>query len=356
MKELENLYAFELKKIPFIERKTLIEDENTLITGPAKSGKTFVLFNYILQNKKKKYLYIDLKDLRVDKFSLNAIETFINTNGISMLAIDNWDGVDYAQNLNIQKIYISKKYHSINNFKHVYLNTLDFEEYMLFESNPSSSITHTFNNYMKFGTIPHITQSTPELKYLNIQNMLNEIFDSETKKEIFIFALKYIGYAFSLHQIFQILKKRIKLSKDKFYLYINELIEESMIFLIPKFNQPNAPKKIYAYDFALRDGVTFEKKFTSIYENMILKELLKLEKEIFYFALIDFYIPDESLAIMAMPFASKDSIKNTLSQISLEIGIKKIEIITMGFEDDYMYNGIQVEVIPYWTWALKDEK
>lgn len=356
MEILENLYTFEIKKLDFIERKIEISNRNLNLFGPPKSGKTYIALDYLAGFSPEEYLYIDLKDMRLNRENLQNLDHFIQQNGIEVVVLDNWDGELYIYSTEVQQICISGIPFETEGFDAVYVPPLDFEEYILFEHTPASQITHTFNNFIKYGTIPQLIRSNHDLKSFYIQSLLKEMFDNRTEREIFIFLLRSTGLAYSLHQVFQKLKQDMKLSKDKFYHFIDRFIKSRMVYFLPKFNQPRAAKKIYSYDFVLRDGVTFEKNFASVYENMILIELLKFFDEIYYIGLIDFYIPKERLGIIAMPFSSKSAITTLLTRIPREITIDRIEIITMGYEDTFTYHSVTIEVIPYWTWALKDEK
>ena len=356
MEILENLYAFEIKKLDFIERKIEIPNQNTNLFGPPKSGKSYIAFDYLAGFSSEEYLYIDLYDIRITPDNLKNIDAFIQENGIEVVVIDNWDGHPYIYSDTVQQICISRMPFEKEGFISVYVPPLDFEEYILFEHSQASQITHTFNNFIKYGTIPQIIRTNHDLKTNHIQSLLNEVFESSAERAVFVFLLRSTGLTYSQHQIFQKLKKDMKLSKDKFYLYIDRFIKSRMVYFLPKYNQPRAAKKIFPYDFVLRDGVTFEKNFASVYENMILIELLKFFKEIFYIGLIDFYIPQERLGIIAMPFSSRSAITTLLTRIPKEITIGRIEIITMGYEDTFAYQDVEIEVIPYWTWALKDEK
>lgn len=356
MEILENLYEFEIKKLDFVERKIEIPHKNINLFGPPKSGKTYVALDYLAGFSPREYLYIDLNDMRIIPQNLENLDDFVRENGIEVVVLDNWDGVSHIYSNEVQQICISRIPTNADGFEMIYVPTLDFEEYILFEHSPASQITHTFNNFIKYGTIPQVIRANHDLKSVYIQSLLHEIFDNPTEREIFIFLLGSTGLAYSLHQIFQKLKQRMKLSKDKFYAFIDGFIKSRMVYFLPKLNQPRAAKKVYTYDFVLRDGVTFEKNFASVYENMILIELLKFFDEIYYIGLIDFYIPGVRLGIIAMPFSSKTAITTLLTRIPKEIVIERIEIITMGYEDAFTYQNVEVEVIPYWTWALKDEK
>ncbi len=357
MEILQNLYEFDVKKFDFLERKVFIPEGNVNLFGPPSSGKTYLVWNHLSFSDPESYLYIDLFDLRLEGYSIwEKLPDFLKNHPISLLIIDGWRGEALPDFPSGNIIAVSRQPFPEHGLTPCHLPPLDFEEYLLFDHHQSTQITHTFNAFIKSGTLPGIVRTPPETRLGAIQHLLGSMYAAPQKEAIFLFALRMTGRAYSMHQIFQHLKQRMKLSKDKFYLYIEELQAEGAIDFLPKYLQPNAAKKIYTYDFGLRSGVTFEKNFATVYENMILLELRKLYPEIYYHGMIDFYIPDEALGVIAMPFTGRDGVLGMMARLTEGIALNRLEIITMGYEELLEYDGIHIEILPYWQWALKDEK
>jgi AAA+ ATPase superfamily predicted ATPase len=65
------------KKI--FERKAKLNFENTIITGPKRVGKTFLVFNF-LKNFRGKYKYIDFEDYREKNFEFEDVDLVIYDN------------------------------------------------------------------------------------------------------------------------------------------------------------------------------------------------------------------------------------------------------------------------------------
>jgi predicted AAA+ superfamily ATPase len=72
LEQLEVLYESTPKPLNFIERKVSIPSKHVNIYGPPKSGKTWLLLDYLSNIPKKKHLYLDLNDVRLDKSTLNS--------------------------------------------------------------------------------------------------------------------------------------------------------------------------------------------------------------------------------------------------------------------------------------------
>jgi predicted AAA+ superfamily ATPase len=315
------------------DRKVKLNYENTLIIGPKAVGKTFLIFNF-LKNFKGTWEYYDFSDYREKNFKFNS----------DLIIFDNYDfSVEIPS---ITTFITSSKNIKIENFKKIELKPLDFEEFYAFEK--LSSPTHAFDKFLKFGNFP---------KNAFVEDYFKEEYLKETfnllpyNKEILRFFFSHIGEKFTLYQIFQILKKRIKISKDNFYKTTHELIKNKIIYEIEKFNAPKSPKKFFAYNFAFKDILTTKKNLLYKFENMILLELN--EEKIYYKDNLTFYLPKKETGILVMPFADENGIIEKLNKIT-PINLKKITVITISNEFEIKDKKFKVEVIPFWKWRFAE--
>jgi len=173
--------------------------------------------------------------------------------------------------------------------------------------------------------------------------------------EIIKFFIKNIALSFTKYQIFNRLKTNIKISKDSFYKIVKKLQDQNIVFMVEQFNSKRAPFKIFFYDFSIRQAICYQKNFINTYKNMVFLELKKRYKEIYYDKKIDFFIPKIDMAVLALPFVGKENIISILEQ-TLHIDDNKIKIITMGYEDTFVYNETKIIILPYWIWTLEYEK
>lgn len=314
------------------DRKIKLNFENTLIFGPKGVGKTFLVFNF-LKDFKGKYKYIDFKDFREKDF---------NFNNIDLVILDNFD---FSIPLpNITTFIITDKNITLDNFKTINLKPLDFEEFFSFDK--SKSITHTFDNFLKTGNLPRSVFLEEYFK----EEYLKELFELlPYNKEILKFFFSHIGEKLTLYQIYQILKKRTKISKDSFYKTTNELIEKKILFEVAKYKSPKSPKKFYAYNFAFKNILTNKKNILLTFENIIFLELN--ESEIFYKENLNFFIPNKELGIIVMPFANEESLKEKLKKIK---DVKKVIVITISNEFEIKHKNFEVEVVPFWKWRFAE--
>ena len=314
------------------ERKTKLTSENTIITGPKGVGKTFLVFNF-LKDFEGNYKYIDFADYREKTFDFENCD---------LAVLDNFDfSIDIP---NIPTIIITDKYKEIPGFKHIKLKALDFEEFFSFDN--SQSITHSFDKFLKIGNLPRSIFLEDYFK----EEYLKDTFELlPYNKEVLKFYFSHIGEKFTLYQIYQILKKRMKISKDSLYKITNELLEKNVIFEVNKFNSPKSPKKFYSYNFAFKNILTNKKNLLLTFENIVFLELN--EKEVFYKDTLNFYLPQKELGIMVIPFANEEILLEKLKKVK---DVKKVQVITISNEFEINYKNLEVEVIPFWRWRLAE--
>jgi len=313
------------------KRKAKLNYENTIITGPKRVGKTFLVFEF-LKNFKGKYKYIDFSDYREKNFNFEDVDLVI------------FDNFDFQTEIPpITTFIISDKNISIEGFKKIELKGLDFEEFFAFEN--TTNINSCFDKFLRLGNFPRIFNE----EYFK-DEYLKETFELlPYNKNILKFFFSHIGEKFTLYQIYQILKKEIKISKDSFYKTTNELIENRIIYEVNKFDSPKSPKKFFSYNFAFKNVLTNKKNILHKFENIIFLELN--EKEVYYKDTLSFYLPEKEKGILVLPFADKEIAKEKLKKIT---DVKKVEIVTISNEFEIDHKKFEVEVIPFWRWRFAE--
>lgn len=356
METLEYFYNIEFRKIDYLARKKHITKTNTIIYGPRFSGKSYMLFDLLSNIEPTEYLFLDFNDFRFDK-NLNDLENFIEKNNIKVLAIDNFD---YSIDLPKKTINIitSNTLVNLKGYKKVNLLPLDFEEYISFD-NKHQNITHIFNEYLKNTTFLNMLH-TPKHKLIKkLQDNIKLFTNSELELEILKIFFLNCGLKLSLFQVFNLLKDKMKISKDKFYEITNLLEEKQYIFFVEKYNQPKSAKKIYALDYNIKLALSFEKNLSITFENMIFLELLKRGKKVFYTDFLTFYKPSKNLGIISIAFGDIEIIEKKINKIYKHLHedkITKIYIITIAQEANFNTKEIKCEVLPFWKWAVMDEE
>ncbi|MEA1916219.1 MAG: ATP-binding protein [Campylobacterota bacterium] len=335
----------------YIERKIVLKERNYAIYGVTHSGKTYIVKNYLLNHKKGSYLYIDCSDIRLHVDELNKnIEQFCSENNISILVYDNYNNSIVIPSV-AQTVIIDEHLHVIDGFTPLHVRGLDFEEFLAYEYKyDSTAINHLF----KTGSLPFAHNLSLDTLHVTLQNILKFKLDS-----IEIAILSYLSQSsnnkISAFGFYEKIKSSQKISKDRLYLTLKNLINKEYIFQIEKLDAPRATKKLYLFDGGVKNALTVNKNFLRLFETYVFLEMKKSGFEIFYDEKIDFYIPKDSRVVLSRPFFSNDSLFKTIETIEaflLQHNVLHVEIVTLSSEGTLNHPFIQAEVIPFASWAV----
>ncbi len=353
LSQLEIFYDFEPKQHNLIDRKFQIKDKKLIIFAPKQSGVTSLLYLHLSSRKKGTFLYIDFNDLRIDRKNIkDNLNRFLKYHRITLLILDNFDfsfKVPVCEEViltsNFEKYldgYTTKKFYP-----------LDFEEFIAFEKR-HTSIEQIFNIFTNTGTYPKISLSSDINKTILVQQTISNILRNDKELEIFKKISQFQSKKISKFEIFKELKTDLKLSKDIFYKIISYFQDTNLLIFLEKFNQPKATKKIFLIDFTLKNALSFQKDFIKKFDNIVFLELYKKMSDIYYTEEINFYLPKENTAILCIPFLPVNLLKNKIVKRKKhfkKLGVKKVDIISIGNEAQFSDNNISYQVIPFWNWA-----
>lgn len=354
MKSLESCHELDFSKIEFHERKQKITHPKTILLGPPKSGKSYLIFDYLSHFQSSEYLYINFEDFRNKKDEIKSyLEEFIQKNKIQVLVLENFNfDIELPQCDSI--IITSTLPKKLRGFKTLTLMPLDFEEFLLHD-NRHQNTTNSFNYFLKFGNLPEIINIEEHEKIKKLQEVISLFSKTTLQENILKLLFEFIDEKKSIHQLYNLMKKEHKISKDSFYENCKEFEENSIIFFISKYNQPKAVKKLYSYNHAFLNTVSHNKKFKNEFANLIFLELVNKNNDIYYLDNIDFFIPKHKSVIIVHPFFNKlliSTIKKRIFNTLEELKIKKLFIITVGNSETFFLNNIEVQILPFYEWAL----
>lgn len=353
MQTLELLYQKEFKAVVAHPRKVSLSGEAVMLSGPRGSGKSYLLYDFLSSQKFGTYLYIDFEDLRVGDISKEDIEEFVKKNSIKTLVFDNFDF--RFTPFKVEKTIITTYQEvEVDGFMTKKIYPLDFEEFLAFDGRFVSEKI-AFNNFSTIGTYPFVATAQRDSYEKSFQMLLYSWFPDSLEFAIMQALSLKQGSTITLLGLFKELSFDYKISKDKFYTIIKDLQEKKVIFLVQRYEKKSHSKKIYMIDFAIRGILSFEKDFKKRLENIVFLELLKKDEEIYYSDRIDFIVPKKDLGVIVMSFIPELLLKNRiylLIPIAKQLGIKKLQIVTLELELSYKIEDIDIEVLPFWSFAL----
>ncbi len=350
---LEALYNLSGKKINLVPRRYTINAPFTLIKGAAKTGKTSIIRQYLSSLPAASYLYIDLKDLRIDKDLVKTeLNTFCINNDIHTLVIEGYETDLPLPNVSQVILSTEEKLH-IDGFETIEVYNLDFEEFLAFDSR-YDSLENAFTHYLHTGSYPELYYVHQDNRQKQLQNIL-KLSLNPLELQIMINAAKLTAQTVSAFQMFERIKQQQKLSKDMFYKTFYGLIEKGYLYWIEKYDHPRAAKKLYTLDFNVKNALTIQKDFSRLFETLVFLEMMKKGALIYYADGIDFYLPEENRIVLTMPFSNEDVLFKKIESIEafiIENGVLHVEVVTMSTETKLGLPYAVVEMMPFTQWAI----
>ncbi|HEC1549916.1 TPA: ATP-binding protein [Campylobacter upsaliensis] len=337
MKILNFFYENHPKFEPNYERKLKLYPANILLKGAKNSGKKRLILNFFSSFKSEEVLFIDLEDVRFEKESLKNLTPFLKQNPqIKILCLYN-----APTNLNFQSpvntiVCTHNNLLNLKGFKELYLNFCDFEEFISI-SKKNLPIQQLLGLFLQNGQKENDKISPKEFSLLEL--------------EILKYLALNLGKEISINQLFLNLKTKIKTSKDSVYKSIKDL--ENRFIITNLTHGEKKLFKIYFKDFSLRNALCIQKNFNALFENMLLCELFKCQKKLFYNKFFHFYTTHH--AYISSPTLDIDLIKLRAKKIlpkALELGIFHIVFITLSSEESFFERGVKFEILPFDKWAL----
>jgi hypothetical protein len=324
-----------------VARKSMILATNTHIFGPPLSGKTYLALDY-LKNQEKKFLYLDLDDLRLQRKNIADLEGFIHDEKIEIFAIDNYkEGFSLPQNT-LQNIVIANAQIDLAGYTPLQLFAFDFEEFL---ATTSKSAAQSFNLYLKNGALDTMLQQIVRARL------------DENSRYLFCYLCAQCAKTLSGNQIYLALKKEMKVSKDWLYKRIEEFSANGLIRFIGKFDAPNAQKKLFILHQPFINALTFNTGFIHLFHNLVVTESIKKGFFIEYES-SGGYVVNHNKLVLIEPFASEEAVWVKIQKRFSEYkknGFHSITCITVSSSFEFSIDILRIEAMPFYEWAVLDE-
>lgn len=240
-----------------------------------------------------------------------------------------------------------------------------------------NKIRKELKDYLKWGGFPEIFSKSLEInKKILLTEYVSDIIHKDLVeryninyskiKDIVDFLCANAGNMFSPRKY----SKSSSLSLESINTYMKYLREVFLFRAIPKFDysvrkQQISPKKVYLADPGLMNlvGFRFSENIGNVYENMVLIELNRLGKEVYYWKdkyECDFLIRGATKITQAIQvcFELKDKGReiNGLLEALNTFKLKDGMILTEDFEGMEKINKKRIIYKPLWKWLLSNEK
>lgn len=396
--------------IPLVERPLHLEESgNYVFVGVRQAGKSYLLYQRVKELlgcgiNLHDIVYVNFDDERLlgmttDDFDL-ILQAYYSMHGGQPIfffdEIQNVDGwANFARRLANQKyrVYVtgsnakmlSRDIETVlgGRYLSVYVFTYSFEEYLkaigISVSGDSqygrkaNELQRHFRTYFEWGGFPELVNFREKRVWLN--SLYNRIFfndlvvrhkvKNEDSLRMCIRRLaESVMQPCSLNRLSNLVKSTgMPCSPSTVMEYVRYLQESCLLISLDnyasKFVDKETVKKHYFIDNGLLH-LFINNPDTALLENLCAINLYKrYRKGVYYFNRnieVDFYVPDEKLAIQASFRMSEEAtLEREIKALVALHGLYETErslIITYEDEGIMERDGIKIEIIPVWKWLL----
>lgn len=396
--------------IPLVERPLHLEESgNYVFVGVRQAGKSYLLYQRVKELlgcgiNLQDIVYVNFDDERLlgmttDDFDL-ILQAYYSMHGGQPIfffdEIQNVDGwANFARRLANQKyrVYVtgsnakmlSRDIETVlgGRYLSVYVFTYSFEEYLkaigISVSGDSqygrkaNELQRHFRTYFEWGGFPELVNFREKRVWLN--SLYNRIFfndlvvrhkvKNEDSLRMCIRRLaESVMQPCSLNRLSNLVKSTgMPCSPSTVMEYVRYLQESCLLISLDnyasKFVDKETVKKHYFIDNGLLH-LFINNPDTALLENLCAINLYKrYRKEVYYFNRnieVDFYVPDEKLAIQASFRMSEEAtLEREIKALVALHGLYETQrnlIITYEDEGIMERDGIKIEIIPVWKWLL----
>jgi hypothetical protein len=407
--EYQNL----IPTIELVDRNYQFEANlNYVLVGLRRAGKSYLLYQQMQRliregHNIKEFLYFNFEDDRINSLLLEDLdliktcyEEMYDCRPIFFLdeiqLIDKWE--KFARRLADQKyrVYVTGsnakmlsseiattlggRYMVKEVFPFSFGEFLRFSKIDIRQPNvlyiENKAIQKVFDAYFRQGGLPEVLQVQDKRAWLS--SLFNRIFfgDLITRYQIRNdFALKILvrklaesvkqpsSYTRLANVVSSVGKK---ISVDTVIDYV-KYMEESWLILpfeniSAKLNEKESNRKYYLTDNGIMNLFLTDPN-TSLLENIVAINLRRYYgKEVYFYNSqmeVDFYVPDESLAVQVcyslQDVETRDREFAALLRMSNRLNVNYLMAITKDEESEVEYHGKTIRIVPVWKWLLSLE-
>lgn len=412
IKQLISEYQTFATSVDFVKRDVdFLDGQNYVMVGLRHAGKSYLIYQRIAElleqgYKKEQILYFNFEDDRIDSLLLpdldlikTCYEEMYDQKPVFFLdeiqIVDGWER--FARRLADQKYQVYITGSNAKMLSAEIATTLggrymiqevypySFREYLKANGidtsdnnaiyNMRKQIVRMSNEYLFKGGLPETATMTAPRQWLS--SLFNRIFfgDLVTRHSIRNdFALKVlirkmaesVKQPLSFNRMASIVSSTgKKISTDAVIDYVGYMKESWLILpyenICGKLQDKEMNKKYYFIDNGIL-GLFLTDPVTSSLENIVATNLRRRYGEDCYFYNtpkweVDFYIPDQSMAIqVSYSIADEDTKRresNGLVAISQSLDVDNLIIVTRDEELDIESEDKTIHVVPLWRWLLE---
>ena len=270
---------------------------------------------------------------------------------------------------------------------------LSFEEFLKFKgcnkNITNAKLINFFEEYLIYGGLPEIVLAEKSEKLEIIKSYYSSVVNrdlietylirnKESIKAILNLLLNSTNYSYN--KLYNSLKSlQYEIGKNTLISYINFIEDSFFMFSLPIFSykikdRMQYPKKHYFIDnvFLSKISINFSNNYGRLYENLVAINLLKKEKEFFYWRNeeneeVDFLVKEgekiKQLIQVCYDLKNSETFDReirALLKASKDLKCKNLVVINKDKEEilEKEWFGIKekIKFVPLWKWCLEENK
>lgn len=400
-----------IEKIDLVERNITFEEKgNYVFVGVRQAGKSYMLYHRIKQLIQAgasidEMLYVSFDDERLAGMKAEELDLLLQAHRslydckpiVFLDEIQNIDGWQYfARRLANEKYQVYVTGSNAKMLSRDISTTLggrywvkdiypyDFSEYLRAHNlllpkhwdvgKTKNDVARLFNDYFYYGGFPELTNVVAKRAWLtNIYGKIffsdiivrNKVRNEEALRMTIRRLAESVMHPIAYNHISNLIKSTgTSTNPGAVISYVRFLQDACIVFSLEnfatKFVEKETVKKHYFVDNGLLN-LFLVNPDTMLLENIVAIALRKRYGEGLYYynkkVEVDFYIPDEALAIQVCYDLSDEQTllreTNALLQMKKAFGLEQMLIITRDEERTIDINDEKIEAIPVWLWLLK---
>lgn len=405
----------EVEKQEIVPRNyEFLDFANYVLVGVRRAGKSFILYQQMQQMLRQgigwdKMLYLNFEDDRLLGMTVADLNLILEVHGTMyqeerpILFLDEIQNIEgwhkFARRLADWKyrVYITGSNAKMlgndvattlgGRYFISHILPYSFKEYLLalhvpcgendvYQTAGRAAIQHHFNTYFHFGGFPEGAALASKRDYLLSVYQKIYLGDIASRNKITnTFALRFL-YRKLAESVMQpisftrlsnsVTSTGAKISKNTLISYMEYTKDAYLIYAVKNFadnlTERETNPKYYFVDNGIMTLLALDVE-TALLENMVAVELLRrygLDERVFFYnhnVEVDFYIPDEGIAIQVShsPHKTEETWKretSALIALNKRLDCKRLVILSYDEESIAEMSGTTIEVIPVWKWLI----
>ncbi len=357
MEILDSFYDQKPQNDLFYPRKLQLPERGPFaIFGARATGKSALILDWLKVRPPESWLYLDAQDpvFAFEDIDADMLEEYLTEEKIPTLIIDHWfegflDRLPRAEEL----ILVSRAFPADMPLPRYELFPLDYEEFLGFDRGHSP--TQTFNRFLRLGTLPSISRTTPPSSLLKLRELFYEKYDDQESRLLLILA-RFQGRRATTHQIYTAAREYFRISKDWTYRTIRRFEEEKILYFIPE--SQGTGRKLILYDFLLSRYLNKRQPFPVTFDAMVALALIKHGFPFYALENLGYHIETGEEIILPAPFENEEQFWKRAQQhygAFKKSGARFVTVVSVSNRFRFRIGMIDFEALPFYEWSILNE-